>query len=78
MNDSQEKVRVKAYEIWERQGRTGNPEDHWHQAERELRDERGLTEAIEDRADAPEATVEDASPVETVKAVEVIDDRPKE
>jgi hypothetical protein len=78
MSDSQEKVQVKAYEIWERQGRTGNPEDHWHQAERELRDEHGLTEAIDDRSDAPEATVEDASPVETVKAVEAIDDRPKE
>src|SRR3712207_8369354 len=31
-----ERIRQRAYEIWEREGRTGNPEDHWFRAEREL------------------------------------------
>jgi Protein of unknown function (DUF2934) len=34
MGELEEKIRARAYEIWERQGRTGNPEDHWLQAER--------------------------------------------
>jgi hypothetical protein len=28
---------MRSCEIWERQGRTGNPHDHWFEAERELR-----------------------------------------
>ena len=32
----EEKIRVRAYEIWERQRRTGDPEDHWLEAEHEL------------------------------------------
>lgn len=35
-----ERIRQRAYEIWESEGRTGNPEDHWFQAERELADQR--------------------------------------
>jgi Protein of unknown function (DUF2934) len=31
-----EKIRQRAYEIWENEGRTGNPEDHWFRAEQEL------------------------------------------
>ena len=33
-----EKIRQRAYEIWEREGRTGNPEEHWFRAERKLAD----------------------------------------
>ncbi len=36
--DLEERIRTRAYEIWEREGRSGNPEDHWLRAERELRD----------------------------------------
>ena len=66
MADWEEKVRLRAYEIWERQGRTGNPFDHWHEAERELRAEE-LAASSEDR---PEATVEEATPAEAVEAAQ--------
>ena len=36
--DREERIRRRAYEIWEQEGRSGNPEDHWLRAERELRD----------------------------------------
>ena len=67
MGDREDKIRVRAYEIWERQGRTGDPEDHWFEAERELRAEEASTEPSRDRS---EATVEEASPVEAVEALE--------
>ncbi|MXQ14807.1 DUF2934 domain-containing protein [Microvirga makkahensis] len=35
-NSSEERIRHRAYEIWEREGRSGDPQDHWHRAEREL------------------------------------------
>jgi hypothetical protein len=64
MADWEEKVRTRAYQIWERQGRTGNPFDHWHEAERELKAEETAGTSL----DRPEATVEEATPVEAVKA----------
>jgi hypothetical protein len=64
MDDWEEKVRMRAYQIWERQGRTGNPFDNWHEAEQELKAE----EAAGTSTDRPEATVEEATPVEAVKA----------
>jgi hypothetical protein len=33
----EEKIRRRAYEIWESEGRVGDPQDHWLRAERELR-----------------------------------------
>ncbi len=60
MGNREEEIRARAYEIWERQGRSGNPEDHWLEAERELKAEEAPTEASQDRS---EATVEEASPV---------------
>jgi len=33
-----ETIRRRAYEIWENEGRTGNPEDHWFRAQQELAD----------------------------------------
>ena len=73
MDNRDEKIRMRAHEIWERQGRTGNPEDHWFEAERELKAEEEPTETSQDRS---EATVEKASPVDAVEALEAASDRP--
>jgi hypothetical protein len=67
MDNREEKIRARAYEIWERQGFTGDPEDHWLEAEREIAAEKQTTETSQDRS---EATVEEASPVEAVEARE--------
>jgi hypothetical protein len=32
----EDKIRQRAYEIWESEGRAGSPEEHWYRAEREL------------------------------------------
>ena len=32
----EERIRAKAYELWEREGRSGDPQDHWLQAERDV------------------------------------------
>jgi len=58
----EDRIRRKAYELWQQAGQSGRPEDHWLRAERELDAE----------ADRPEATVEDAAPAEAVEAVEAI------
>ena len=34
--DREARIRKRAYEIWEREGRSGDPEDHWVRAEREI------------------------------------------
>ena len=73
MDNREVKIRVRAYEIWERQGFTGDPEDHWHEAERELTAEEQTTETSQDRS---EATVEDAPPVEAVEALEAATNSP--
>jgi hypothetical protein len=65
MDNREEKIRMRAYEIWERQGRTGSPDDHWFGAERELKDNEELIETSQDRS---EATVEEAPPVEALEA----------
>jgi hypothetical protein len=65
MDNREEKIRVRAYEIWERQGRTGSPDDHWFGAERDLKDNKELTETSQDRS---EATIEQASPIEALDA----------
>jgi hypothetical protein len=54
-----ERTRQRAYEIWENEGRTGNPEDH------RLRAEQELFWPGQKRSDA---TVEDAPPAATIKA----------
>jgi len=35
-SDLVERIRMRAYEIWEGNGREGNPEEHWLRAEREV------------------------------------------
>ncbi|RVJ40003.1 DUF2934 domain-containing protein [Sinorhizobium meliloti] len=38
--DDEDRIRARAYEIWEREGRPdGGHERHWHQAEKELEEE---------------------------------------
>jgi hypothetical protein len=32
----EQRIRERAYEIWESEGRSGAPEDHWSRAEQEL------------------------------------------
>ena len=71
MDNREEKIRARAYEIWERQGFTGDPEDHWLEAEREIMAEGGTPETSQDRS---EATVEEAPPVEAVEAREAAND----
>jgi hypothetical protein len=71
MNNREEKIRVRAYEIWERQGFMGDPEDHWVKAEREIIAEEETTGTSQDRS---EATVEEAPPVEAVEAREAASD----
>ncbi len=55
-----EKIRQRAYEIWEREGRTGNPEDHWFRAQQELVDQ-GQERSDATLADAPPAGAAEAS-----------------
>src|ERR1700687_1684013 len=35
-SDLIERIRERAYQLWEGNGREGNPEEHWLQAEREV------------------------------------------
>lgn len=35
--DQERRIRERAYEIWEREGCSGDPEDHWLRAEHELK-----------------------------------------
>jgi hypothetical protein len=53
-----ERIRQRAYEIWENEGRAGNPEDHWFRAQRELAGQG------QERSDA---TVENAPPAAAVE-----------
>ena len=50
--DREENIRMRAYEIWEREGRKeGGHEVHWHQAERELRDEQSGSDNLDESGD---------------------------
>jgi hypothetical protein len=60
---SEDRTRQRAYEIWEREGRTGDPQDHWHRAEREL------SEVAQERFGA---TAGDAPPVGAVGAMDAV------
>lgn len=63
MEDRDERIRRRAYEIWEREGRVGHPEDHWYRAEREI--------AQGSREDS-DANVETTSPASAVRAKESV------
>ncbi|MBM1173924.1 DUF2934 domain-containing protein [Microvirga arabica] len=64
---SEEAVRQRAYEIWENEGRAGDPHDHWYRAERELN---------QGQSEQSVATVEDASPAAAIGAVEAVTEQP--
>jgi hypothetical protein len=62
MDTLEDRIRRRAYELWEQAGRTGDPEDHWMRAEREL-------------SGSPEgsaATVDQANPADAVAAEEAV------
>lgn len=54
MSDRDERIRQRAYEIWEREGRPGGMEEkHWHQAAEEIAAEEGRTPASPAKRRAP-------------------------
>ena len=59
MSDKEQRIRVRAYEIWEGEGRhDGRAEEHWQQAKREI--EHALRSAEAQAAEAPEQPPEAA------------------
>jgi hypothetical protein len=72
-NNRQQRIQERAYQIWEREGRSGDPEDHWFRAERELMADESGTETS---PPGSEAAVEGASPVQAVEALEVTTNSP--
>jgi hypothetical protein len=64
---SEDMIRQRAYELWESGGRTGDPQDHWYRAEREL------NETTQERS---EATVENASPAAAAEAMGAVSAQP--
>ncbi len=63
MNTLEDRIRCRAYEVWEAAGQTGTPEDHWLEAEREL------TQSSQDH---PEATFKDVPLAKAAAASEAI------
>jgi hypothetical protein len=64
---SEEAIRRKAYELWESEGRAGDPHDHWYRAERELNHSQQEQSA---------ATVENAPPAAAIGAMEAVSEQP--
>ncbi|WP_262031689.1 DUF2934 domain-containing protein [Microvirga sp. Mcv34] len=57
-----DRIRQRAYEIWESEGRAGNPEDHWFRAERELAEQgQGRSDATAENAPPAAAAFEASS-----------------
>jgi len=56
---SEERIRQRAYEIWESEGRSGDAEEHWRRAEEELRGG-STTEQRQHVETAPQPPSEDA------------------
>ena len=55
--EQQERVRRRAYELWEQEGRAGDPENHWLRAERELKELAQETGGIAVEAVLPDEAV---------------------
>ncbi|WP_343039490.1 DUF2934 domain-containing protein [Microvirga makkahensis] len=72
MDSREVKIRVRAYEIWRRQGRNGDPADHWREAEHELK----AQEAADTLQGRSGATVEETPPVEAAEALELAGNSP--
>jgi hypothetical protein len=60
---SEERIRQRAYDIWEREGRAGDPHDHWYKAERELN---------QSQPEQSSASVENALSTAAVEATEAV------
>ena len=58
--DREARIRKRAYEIWEREGRSGDPEDHWVRAEREIAAEVSQT-SVEDTLPSDSAAAADSA-----------------
>lgn len=59
MSDKEQRIRVRAYAIWEGEGRhDGRAEEHWRQAELEI--EQALRSAEAQAAEAPEQRIRTA------------------
>jgi Protein of unknown function (DUF2934) len=67
MDTLEDRIRRRAYELWEQAGRTGDPEDHWLRAEREM----------SENPDDTEATTENANPGATAAAEEAVTASPR-
>jgi hypothetical protein len=59
MGDEHERIRRRAYELWESSGRSGDPEEHWFRAEQELK---------RDAMEAGAATGQEGSPERSPEA----------
>ncbi len=62
----EESIRRRAYEIWEREGRSGDPQDHWYRARRELSDA---------PQKQPEPSSEDTAPGSATPAIAQVGNR---
>ena len=43
MNLSDDRIRERAYQLWQEAGEIGAPEDHWYRAEHELKEKQPAT-----------------------------------
>ncbi len=73
MGNREEKIQVRAYEIWERENYPGYPEEHWLKAEREIRAEESSADASRDRSgatmeEAPSAEAATSSPAQNERS----------
>jgi hypothetical protein len=63
MRSKEERIRERAYQIWEESGRPGGGhEEHWHQAELEVEEEPALTLSPRGTPDVPETARPGAPP----------------
>ena len=73
----EESIRLRAYEIWESEGRAGDPHDHWYRAERELKSQPEQSSAMVRNA-PPAAAVEVGGAVtEQFPGGEVVQKKPR-
>lgn len=76
--DVEERIRRRAYAIWEREGRPeGREADHWTLAREEIAIEDNLSSTLlPNPAGGPEATARRTEPVEPLESVETLGDLP--
>ncbi|HEX2726258.1 MAG TPA: DUF2934 domain-containing protein [Beijerinckiaceae bacterium] len=62
-HEEHDRVRRRAYELWEEEGRSGDPHDHWRRAEQEMRGSSA----------APADTAQDSAPGRSAEAQKFAD-----